>query len=176
MNNETIGEVKASVDLSDLQLFDKNELTVSPTTNSSSVLDNYLLNNTTMSGTWGTSSVIDTNSINWIPVNNHQTFTYNNPNTNISIQNATVAIPNVYTNTNHNTISVQGNADINGSLTVKGVDIGDMLSKIQDQLAIYKPAPELEEKWEELRDIARKYKELVAEIKEKEAMWAILKK
>lgn len=65
---------------------------------------------------------------------------------------------------------------IEGNLKVKGVDLSEMLSKIQDQLAIYQPAPELEEKWEQLRDLARQYKELVADIKEKEKIWDILQK
>lgn len=88
--------------------------------------------------------------------------------------------PTTYSNTAWNPyssgIKVNGDADIDGSLKVKGVDIGEMLLKIQDQLAIYQPAPELEEKWEELRELARKYKELVADIKEKEKIWDILKK
>ena len=73
-------------------------------------------------------------------------------------------------------ITVKGDTEIEGSLKVKGVDLGEMLSKIQDQLAIYQPAPELEEKWEQLRDLARQYKELVADIKEKEKIWDILQK
>jgi len=99
--------------------------------------------------------------------------------------------PNTYTNTYTNGawntspltvhdgtkgITVKGDTEIDGNLKVKGVDIGEMLSKIQDQLAIYQPAPELEEKWEQLRDLARQYKELVADIREKEKIWDILQK
>jgi len=96
--------------------------------------------------------------------------------------------PNTYTNAlwatapltvnggNQSGITVKGDADIEGNLKVKGVDIGEMLSNIQDKLAIYQPAPELEEKWDELRELARKYKELVADIKEKQQIWDILKK
>jgi hypothetical protein len=80
---------------------------------------------------------------------------------------------NPYSNGN---IQIQGDANVDGTLKVKGVDIGETLSKIQDQLAIYQPAPELEEKWEELRELARRYKELVADIKEKEKIWSILQK
>lgn len=73
-------------------------------------------------------------------------------------------------------ITVKGDTEIEGNLKVNGVNLGEMLSKIQDQLAIYQPAPELEEKWEQLRDLARQYKELVADIKEKEKIWDILQK
>lgn len=96
--------------------------------------------------------------------------------------------PNTYTNASWATapltvngngnpgITVKGDADIEGDLKVKGVSLTEMLSKMQDQLAIYQPAPELEEKWEQLRDLARQYKELVADIKEKEKIWDILQK
>ena len=107
-----------------------------------------------------------------------------------AIPTITIA-PNTYTNTYTNGtwntspltvhdgtkgITVKGDTEIDGNLKVKGVDIGEMLSKIQDQLAIYQPAPELEEKWEQLRDLARQYKELVADIREKEKIWDILQK
>lgn len=114
-------------------------------------------------------------------------FTYNYPSTSASTTIYTspspsiTLSPNTYSNVawnpyNNGSIQVQGDANIDGALKVKGVDIGEMLSKIQDQLAIYQPAPELEEKWEELRELARKYKELVADIKEKEQIWSILQK
>jgi flagellar motility protein MotE (MotC chaperone) len=43
-------------------------------------------------------------------------------------------------------------------------------------LGIIHPNKELEEKWEELSQLAARYKELEAEIKDKEKMWAILKR
>jgi hypothetical protein len=110
---------------------------------------------------------------------------YNYPGTSASTAiytSPTISIsPNTYSNVawnpyNTGNVQIQGDANIDGTLKVKGVDIGEMLSKIQDQLAIYQPAPELEEKWEELRELARKYKELVADIKEKEKIWSILQK
>lgn len=66
--------------------------------------------------------------------------------------------------------------EIKGNLKVAGKDIGSLLEKIEERLAIYHPEPELEEKWSELRELAKRYKELAADIKEKEQIWAILKK
>lgn len=90
--------------------------------------------------------------------------------------------PNVYSNTYTNgtpqagTIHVKGDAEFEGKIKVGGKDLVELLTKIEDKLAIYKPNPELEEKWEELRELSKRYKELEAEIKEKEQMWDILKK
>lgn len=74
------------------------------------------------------------------------------------------------------TLSVKGNADISGELTVQGVKLSDRLDKIEERLGILRPNEELEEKWDNLRALRNAYLELEAEIKEKEAMWGILKK
>jgi len=74
------------------------------------------------------------------------------------------------------TLSVKGNADISGELTVQGVKLSDRLDKIEERLGILRPNEELEEKWDNLRALRNAYMELEAEIKEKESMWSILKK
>lgn len=74
------------------------------------------------------------------------------------------------------TLSVKGNADFEGEVTIKGKNLTEMLEKIDDRLAILHPNPELEDKWDELKELAKRYKELEQEIIEKEKVWAILKK
>ena len=74
------------------------------------------------------------------------------------------------------TLSVKGDADFEGEVTLKGKSLTDMFAKIEERLAILHPNPELEDKWDELKELAKRYKELEAEIIEKEQMWAILKK
>jgi hypothetical protein len=74
------------------------------------------------------------------------------------------------------TLSVKGNADISGELTVQGIKLSDRLDKIEERLGILRPNAELEEKWDNLRALRNAYMELEAEIKEKESMWSILKK
>lgn len=74
------------------------------------------------------------------------------------------------------TLQVNGDADITGELTVQGVKLSDRLEKIEERLGILRPNEELEEKWDNLRALRNAYMELEAEIKEKEAMWKILKK
>jgi len=75
-----------------------------------------------------------------------------------------------------NTLSVKGNAEFDGDIKIKGKSLGDSLERIEERLAILRPNDELEEKWENLRALRNAYKELEAEIIEKEAMWSILKK
>ena len=75
-----------------------------------------------------------------------------------------------------NSLSVKGNADFEGEVTIKGKSLTDMLDKIEERLAILHPNEKLEDKWDELKELGKRYKELEAEIIEKERMWAILNK
>ena len=74
------------------------------------------------------------------------------------------------------TLSVKGDADFEGEVTIKGRNLADMFEKIEERLAILHPNPELEDRWDELKELSKRYKELEAEIIEKERVWAILKK
>ena len=74
------------------------------------------------------------------------------------------------------TLKVNGNADFDGEVTIKGKNLTEMLEKIEERLAILHPNEKLEDKWDELKELGKRYKELEAEIIEKEKIWAILKK
>jgi hypothetical protein len=74
------------------------------------------------------------------------------------------------------TLKVNGNADFEGEVTIKGKSLSEMLEKIEERLAILHPNEKLEDKWDELKELGKRYKELEAEIIEKEKVWAILKK
>ena len=73
-------------------------------------------------------------------------------------------------------IQVKGNAEFDGEVTIKGKNLNDTLERIEERLAILRPNEELEAKWENLRALRNAYKELEAEIIEKEKVWGILKK
>jgi len=75
-----------------------------------------------------------------------------------------------------NSLSVKGNADFDGEVTIKGKSLTNMLEKIEERLAILHPNEKLEDKWGELKELGKRYKELEAEIIEKERVWAILQK
>jgi hypothetical protein len=78
--------------------------------------------------------------------------------------------------TNNNQLTVKGDAEFEGEITVKGKNLSDMFEKIEQRLAILHPNEELEKRWEDLRALRNAYKELEAEIIEKEKAWAILKR
>jgi hypothetical protein len=59
-------------------------------------------------------------------------------------------------------LQVSGDADIKGNLKVNGVDIGTMLAKIQDRLAILVPDPVRLDKYEALKQAYEHYKVLEA--------------
>lgn len=72
-------------------------------------------------------------------------------------------------------LTVQGDADIVGTLKVGGVDIGQALEKIEQRLAILRPNSDLEERWEKLKELGDQYRQLEAEILGQEEIHRILK-
>lgn len=73
-------------------------------------------------------------------------------------------------------LEVKGDANFEGDVRIKGKSLIDSLEKIEEKLAILRPNEKLEEKWEDLRELRKKYMELEKEIIEKEKMWEILKR
>ena len=73
-------------------------------------------------------------------------------------------------------LKIQGDAEFEGDLKIQGVSIKESLDNIEKRLAILHPNKKLEEKWERLKALGDMYRELEAEIIEKEEIWSILKK
>lgn len=73
-------------------------------------------------------------------------------------------------------LDVKGDANFRGDIKIKGKSLSDMLEKIEERLAILHPNEALEEQWENLKGLGKAYRELEAEILEKEKIWSILKK
>jgi hypothetical protein len=70
-----------------------------------------------------------------------------------------------------NTLKVDGpGADV----VINGESLVDTLRGIQDRLAILRPNPDLEQRWQQLRDLREEYQRLEQEILEKERAWAAL--
>ena len=73
-------------------------------------------------------------------------------------------------------LTVTGDAEITGNLTVDGTNITSVLNDIRDRLGLLTRNLELEEDFDQLRDLANQYRELESRLKEKKQMWDILKK
>lgn len=111
-------------------------------------------------------------------------YTYTTNTTSIPVSTVTTANSYIYSNLtpttewNHNTstVKINGNADVDGDLRIKGKSITKILDKIEERLAIFEQNEGLEERWEELRELAERYKKLEKELLSKEQVWNILKK
>lgn len=68
-------------------------------------------------------------------------------------------------------IDMQPGTDIK----IGGRSLMDAIDKIEERLGILHPNPELEDRWDELKELRRKYNELEKDLLEKEKMWKILK-
>lgn len=106
---------------------------------------------------------------------NYTTVTTNGPSAYPYILSDTISISD-YLNTSHQGLKVNGDAEIDGDLKIKGKSIVDMIENIEKRLAILHPNPELEDKWEKLKLLGEKYRKLEQEIIEKQKCWDILKK
>jgi hypothetical protein len=73
-------------------------------------------------------------------------------------------------------LSVKGDANFEGDIKFQGKSLSKVLDNIEQRLGILHPNPELEERWDELKELSERYRKLEEEILEKERMWAIIKK
>lgn len=64
----------------------------------------------------------------------------------------------------------------NADLILNGKSVKTTLEAIEERLAILQPNPELENDWEELKELGQRYRTLEADIKAKMQVWDTLKK
>jgi hypothetical protein len=62
-----------------------------------------------------------------------------------------------------------------GDIKVSGKSLFEVIEKIEERLGILYPNPELETRWEQLKELRKQYQELEKYLLEKEKMWTILK-
>ena len=110
-----------------------------------------------------------------IPINHNtsNTITWGTSTTGTSPWISTVSVdPNI----KGNTLLVNGDAEFEGEVTIKGAKLSEMFEKIEQRLAILHPNEKLEAKWEKLKLLGEQYREMEKEILHAEEMWKILKK
>ena len=85
-----------------------------------------------------------------------------------------------YTTTNttstHPSLKVTGDAVFDGDIMIKGKSLSDSLAEIEKRLGILHINPDLESRWQLLKDIGDQYREIEKDLLKKEKMWEILKK
>jgi hypothetical protein len=77
---------------------------------------------------------------------------------------------------NQNSLSVKGDAEFDGDITVKGRSLSEFMESVEQRLNILRPNPALEAEWDQLRALGEQYRELEQQLTEKAQMWATLKK
>jgi hypothetical protein len=88
-----------------------------------------------------------------------------------------VTSPWITTDTlNQNSLSVKGDAEFDGDITVKGRSLAEFMESVEQRLNILRPNPDLEAEWDQLRALGEQYRELEKQLTEKSQMWATLKK
>lgn len=81
-----------------------------------------------------------------------------------------------------NSLTVTGDASIGGDLKVTGdIDVGGgslgaRIDRIEARLAILRIRPDLEERWQQLRELGDQYRQLEAELIERDFIFEQLKK
>lgn len=79
---------------------------------------------------------------------------------------------------NNNTVEI--NADgmkikEGGDITIGGKSLSEAINKIEERLGILNPNPELEERWDKLKELRKQYIEMEKDLLEKEKIMKILK-
>lgn len=62
-----------------------------------------------------------------------------------------------------------------GDIKIGGKSLSDAIEKIEERLGILNPNPELEDRWEQLKELRKQYMELEKDLLEKEKLMKILK-
>ena len=87
----------------------------------------------------------------------------------------TSATPNWSIRDDNNVSSTLDLKGENADIKINGISLVDTLKTIQDRLNILTPNPELEQEWDQLRELGAQYRELEKKLQEQSDMWAKLK-
>lgn len=85
-------------------------------------------------------------------------------------------INSAWTTAYDKSLKVSGDAEIDGDIKVKGKSLSEAIENIEKRLAILHPNEQLETRWEELKALGERYRELEQDLLEKEKIWEIIKK
>ena len=136
----------------------------------------------TITGSGSSGNVLTTDTIDLSSINLNSVFDYSSlSNTMISQSHTgrytydTGVSPNLTVGTSINT---SGTIDLRGDdadIVVNGVSLMDKLDAIAERLNLLDVNKELEEEWDQLRELGERYRQLEQDLKTKSAMWKTLK-
>ena len=137
--------------------------------------------NTSMypSATLGTISSIGTTGATLSTSVTNNGLLWNNPTYTATASPYTVSNGTTGWTTYNNTaqvLRVSGDAEFDGDIKIKGVNLTDRLDAIEERLGILRPNNDLEGRWEKLKQLGEEYRKMEKEILEQEQMWELLKK
>jgi hypothetical protein len=87
--------------------------------------------------------------------------------------------PANWSTTNTLNVPTSGRMELRGNqadIVINGVSLNDTLRSIQDRLNMLRPNRELEEDWDQLRELGEQYRDLEKQLMEKQRAWDLLRK
>lgn len=88
----------------------------------------------------------------------------------------TSASPWIAVNDGTSSLSVSGDADFGGDVRVQGRSLAEFMDSVEQRLNILQPNPQLEQEWDQLRELGEQYRALEQELLKKSKMWNTLKR
>ena len=101
--------------------------------------------------------------------------TYGGYTTSSGSTTSTVWSSNLYNDPTVNITSDGIDMKSGSDIKIGGKSLTEAIEKIEERLGILKPDPELEDRWEQLKELRRQYVELERDLLEKEKIMKILK-
>ena len=93
-----------------------------------------------------------------------------------TLNDITTVTPWITTTDGTSTLSVSGDADVGGDIRVKGRSLAEFMDSVEQRLNMLRPNPQLEQEWDQLRELGEQYRALEQQLLEKERMWQTLKR
>ena len=156
-----------SVDLSDIDItIDESGGTDTLTLDAAGYPAYYISSGLTVGGISSTSSITVPNTITTTGTNGYMYGAGTG-------HNWTTGTTNTNTTVNINADGMQ--IKEGGDITIGGKSLSEAINKIEERLGILNPNPELEERWDRLKELRKQYIEMEKDLLEKEKIMKILK-
>ena len=117
--------------------------------------------------------------VNMSTISNGGTFTSGNINLSNSVWTTNTTVGSSNWSMRDGNVTPSGQLNLTGDnadIVINGQSLNATLTAIQERMGMLVPNPEVEAEWDELRELAERYRELEKLCKEKSTVWNKLKK